>query len=48
LQSQATLKKNSGVHARKHRHAAAWFDRQISQIKVLHEFLIGFQQFVGD
>jgi hypothetical protein len=48
LQAEAAFKKNSGVHAGQHSHAAARFDRQVSKVEVLHEFLIGLQQFVCD
>jgi tRNA modification GTPase len=48
VQSQATLEKDSRIHAGKHGQAPARLDRQVSQVEVLYELFVGFQQFVGD
>jgi hypothetical protein len=48
MQPEAALEQDSGIHAGQDREPAAGLDSQISQVEILHELLVGLQQFIGD
>jgi len=47
-QTETALEENSGIHAGQHGDAAARLNREVSEVEVFYEFLVGFEQFVGD
>jgi hypothetical protein len=48
MQTEATFKKDSGIHAGQDRQAAPRLDCQVSKVKVFYELLVGEQKFIGD